>query len=187
MRPARIVALSALALGTSLVASAAAAPRWSGTAQAGFVLAQDSGLGAGGWLGLSHVVAPSWSVGGELGYTALPGHGSVCAAEVGLDCPTGRDFRLASLAAVVTRRAARRPGAHLVGTLGLYDVVERAHFARRPDSITHDWRPGLSLGIGVSGPGPVSPEFDLRWERVVGAAPEAATNAASFRFGVRVF
>ncbi len=187
MRRARIATLSALALGTSLVASATAAPRWSGTAQAGFVLAQDLGLGAGGSLGLTHAIAPSWSVGGELGYAALPGRGFACATVVGLDCPTGSDFRLASLAAAVTLRAAGRPGPHLVGTFGLYDVVERTHFMRRPDSITHDWRPGLSLGIGVSGPGPVSPEFDLRWERVLGAAPETATSAASLRLGVRVF
>src|SRR5439155_538 len=61
---------------------------------------------------------------------------------------------------------------HLLGTFGYYDLTHRTKYGGvRPDAVEHEASPGFSLGIGLSGSGPLMPGFQLRWHEVLRPEP----------------
>jgi hypothetical protein len=132
---------------------------------------------------LLHGVVPHWSVGAEGGYFAMP--------EEAYGLPfvgggaTGKSFGMYSASAAVRGRSPGPVRFHMVGTAGFYDLVTRTHFAGwGPDQVKHEWNPGISLGLGVSGAGLVRPAFQLRWHEMIGPG-QVYMDVVTFEAGLR--
>jgi len=160
---------------------------WSAAASAGLVFPvgqRYGGTNAGAWVDLLHTAVPNWSIGAEAGYFALPGEPGSVLTVVGYNEPTGKSFGMYSASAVVRGRSPGMVRFHMLGTAGFYDLATRTHFAGgRPDQVEHEWSPGFSLGLGVSGSELVRPGFQLRWHETLG--PEHDTiDVVTFEAGL---
>jgi hypothetical protein len=127
------------------------------------------GTNLGGWVDLLHRAVPNWSIGAEGGWFPLAGDQiMVLGFAPGPRIPMGSSRGLFSASGVFRGRSPGPVRLHMLGTFGYYDLVTRTHFVQGDDHVEHEWSPGFSLGIGVSGSGLVRPGFQLRWHETVG-------------------
>ena len=157
-------------------AEACAGTRWSATASGGFAFVSSrdgsdvpGGTNLGGWLSVLHAAAPNGSVGVEAGYFTLPALGAYAAVVGG---PMGESRSVLSASGAVRWRSPGAIRVHLLGTFGYYDLTHRTKYGGvRPEAVEHEASPGFSLGIGLSGSGPLMPGFQLRWHEVLRPEP----------------
>ena len=189
MRAMCILAISWLTLGMLPIESASAEPRYSGSVHAGYVLAQDIGLGAGGWASVARDIGAHWSVGAEAGYAALPTADAPFASVArGAPLRTGGGSALASASGALMFRNAPPPAhVYVIGTVGYYDLAIRSGFGfpRVPGKLEHERHAGFSIGAGISGSGQLAPGFELRWHHVSDVdRRDIMSDALSFEFGL---
>lgn len=176
MKIRHAVPLLAVAFTALAPAGALADEGWSGSANAGLAFVQrQAGVSSGGWADLLHSITNKASAGLEVGYIKLPGTEAPNAYPA-LGYVPG-DWSYGTFSASAAFRVRGGPGArlHVLGTAGYYDLISRTQSQARPaqagptsEPATHQWGPGFSLGIGVSGSGLVSPGFQLRWHETLG-------------------
>jgi hypothetical protein len=168
-----------------MASAAHAESRWSGVANAGFVIG-DTGMGLGGSLGLFHDAGTLWSIGPEASYSVLPGFGPQMTFAP--PSPTGSGIRTLSMGLVVRARTPGSESLHALGGFGYYDQETRIHYIQEPDLVEHARLPGWSFGIGGSAGGPVRPGFQLRWRHLLRREgdhqPISSKDELSFEAGV---
>jgi hypothetical protein len=173
MRIHRVSLLAAAALIGLVAPHAGASPahaesRWSGVANAGFVIGY-TGMGVGGSLDLFHDVGTLWSIGPEVGYSILPGFGYALTTQGAFapPSPTGSGIGTSTLGLVVRARTPGSESLHALAGFGYYDQETRIHYAQTPDRVQHTRLPGWSFGIGGSAGGSIRPGFQVRWRHLL--------------------
>jgi hypothetical protein len=183
---AALIVLAAPRAGAS---PAHAESRWSGVANAGFVIGY-TGMGLGGSLGLFHAAGTLWSIGPEVGYSILPGFGFAFTTQGAFapPSPTGSGIGTSTLGLVVRARTPGSQSLHALGGFGYYDQETRIHYMHGPDVVEHTRLPGWSFGIGGSAGGSIRPGFQVRWRHLLrreeAYQPFISENELSFEAGV---
>jgi len=171
----------------AVASPAHAESRWSGVANAGFVIG-DTGMGLGGSLDLFHDVGTLWSIGPEVGYSILPGFDYGTDAAFAPPSPAGSGIGTSTLGLVVRARTPGSESLHALAGFGYYDQETRIHYMHGPDAVQHIRLPGWSFGIGGSAGGPIRPGFQVRWRHLLrreeAYLPFISKNELSFEAGV---
>ena len=173
----------------AIASPAHAESRWSGVANAGFVIG-DTGMGLGGSLGLFHEAGTLWSIGPEVGYSVLPGfdYGTDAAFAPG-PSPTGSGIGTSNLGLVIRARTPGSESLHALGGFGYYDQESRIHYMQGSDAVQHVRLPGWSFGIGGAAGGSVRPGFQVRWRHLLrreeAYLPSISKDELSFEAGVQ--